>query len=599
VTLVGGNLIVTIGVSSFTVTVATINDTVIDSLAIETLPLVVGGATGIGGIIDNETISKVSLSVTDVQFWTFNEGLGTTTKNVYPTLDQTGTRTDGIAGGTNRAPTFTASGHEGAGMLFNGVWSGTSSARDGGYVALPTSVTDPLRGNGAGGGAGSLAFWIKTTQTGGTIGWDSPSVIGMENNGGVIDAQWGWLDNTGRIGFGMADDAGIMSTNPVNDNAWHHVAITHNFTTGATEIWVDGVLNSSGNRQAGATIPNNFRGLGITYDDGATSSRYLNGTLDDVRIYDKVLTAAQIKAIYAVENNALGANAVIDNDGGFERFAVTATNFTQLTITGAPVGATLSDGAGNTTTITAAGQVVNITSWTHAELGISGLGTNSAQLEIVATGVGPGNTVTQYVNIVTDATIYNGTTAGNTQTMTANADFISGGAGADNLSGLAGDDRIFGGTENDTISGGSGKDVIIGGQGSDNLSGGTEADTFKWSLNDNGITASPAIDTVTDFETAIYTAGGDRLDLRDLLVGETGATLDKYLHFNFDGTNTTLYISTSGAFTAGNVVATNLANVTNNDVQQIIFNGVNLTGGFTTDLQVINDLITKGKLITD
>jgi hypothetical protein len=46
-------------------------------------------------------------------------------------------------------------------------------------------------------------------------------------------------------------------------------------------------------------------------------------------------------------------------------------------------------------------------------------------------------------------------------------------------------------------------------------------------------------------------------------------------------------------------VATNLANVTNNDVQQIVFAGVNLTGSFTTDMQLINDLIARGKLITD
>lgn len=46
-------------------------------------------------------------------------------------------------------------------------------------------------------------------------------------------------------------------------------------------------------------------------------------------------------------------------------------------------------------------------------------------------------------------------------------------------------------------------------------------------------------------------------------------------------------------------LATNPVNVTNNDVQQIVFTGVNLTSGFTTDEQVINDLISKGKLITD
>ncbi|MFA9274719.1 MAG: retention module-containing protein [Candidatus Aquirickettsiella gammari] len=154
-------------------------------------------------------------------------------------------------------------------------------------------------------------------------------------------------------------------------------------------------------------------------------------------------------------------------------------------------------------------------------------------------------------------------------------------------------DILFGYAGNDTITGNGGDDVLIGGTGSDNLTGGSGADIFKWFLNDNGSTATPAVDTITDFN------GGDRLDLRDLLSGETGATLDKFMHFNFDGTNTTLFISTSGAFTAGNAVATNPPNVNNSDVQQIVFSGVNLTSGFTTDLQLINNLISNGKLITD
>ncbi|MBC3809791.1 hypothetical protein H8K52_20915, partial [Undibacterium seohonense] len=54
VTLVGGSLIVPAGVSTFTVTVATINDAIVDSASPESLPLVIGGVTGNGGIIDDD-----------------------------------------------------------------------------------------------------------------------------------------------------------------------------------------------------------------------------------------------------------------------------------------------------------------------------------------------------------------------------------------------------------------------------------------------------------------------------------------------------------------------------------------------------------------
>jgi hypothetical protein len=160
-------------------------------------------------------------------------------------------------------------------------------------------------------------------------------------------------------------------------------------------------------------------------------------------------------------------------------------------------------------------------------------------------------------------------------------------------------DYISAGAGNDTISAGAGADMIIGGKGSDTLTGGAGADTFKWALADNGTNAAQAVDRITDFSTGTFASGGDRLDLRDLLVGESSATLDKFVHFNWDGTNTTVSISASGAFTAGHTVGGAFADVTSGTVQQIVFNGVNLTSGFTSDLQVLNDLISKGKLITD
>jgi Ca2+-binding RTX toxin-like protein len=177
---------------------------------------------------------------------------------------------------------------------------------------------------------------------------------------------------------------------------------------------------------------------------------------------------------------------------------------------------------------------------------------------------------------------------------------LEGTSGANTLTGSDSvSDIIYGYAGNDTLDGKAGNDVLLGGQGSDSLTGGAGADTFKWSLSDNGTNAAQAIDTITDFATATYASGGDRLDLRDLLSGESAATLDKFIHFSWNGTNTTAFISTSGAFTAGHGVGGAFTDVTNNSVQQIVFSGVNLTSGFTTDLQVINDLITKGKLITD
>jgi large repetitive protein len=171
-------------------------------------------------------------------------------------------------------------------------------------------------------------------------------------------------------------------------------------------------------------------------------------------------------------------------------------------------------------------------------------------------------------------------------------DAISGGGGSDTIYGGDGADRLDGGQGNDTLDGGAGNDILIGGAGNDILTGGAGSDTFVWNLADNGTVGAPASDTITDFNTA---ANVDKLDLRDLLQGETGlgvgANLDDYLHFEKVGANTVLHISNTGAFSSGFNAA--------QDTQVITLNNVDLVTGFADDQAIIQNLLTNNKLITD
>ena len=140
-------------------------------------------------------------------------------------------------------------------------------------------------------------------------------------------------------------------------------------------------------------------------------------------------------------------------------------------------------------------------------------------------------------------------------------------------------------------------------------------DVFRWSLGDQGSTSAPARDIVTNFDAATpsQSASGDILNLRDLLVGEMHApnvgglpgavvadigNLDHYLHFSTVSTgagspvSTVIAVSTSGGYTGGvyNPGAVD---------QVITLAGVNLMAGFSTDQQVLDDLLKRGKLITD
>ncbi|MEM7293095.1 MAG: LamG domain-containing protein, partial [Pseudomonadota bacterium] len=149
---------------------------------------------------------------------------------------------------------------------------------------------------------GSLSFWIKTTQTGDNTGWRAPGVSGVEQAGGGDDIFWGWIDASGHIGLSVGNDYGTdtRSTSAINDDSWHHVVLTRNHSSGTTAIYVDGVLENSKTAGTGA-IGNAFASIGRIEDTGSTPE-YFQGQLDEVLLFDSVLNADQVTAIFTNQN---------------------------------------------------------------------------------------------------------------------------------------------------------------------------------------------------------------------------------------------------------------------------------------------------------
>jgi len=123
-------------------------------------------------------------------------------------------------------------------------------------------------------------------------------------------------------------------------------------------------------------------------------------------------------------------------------------------------------------------------------------------------------------------------------------DVLVGGNTNDTLNAGEGGDALVGGAGDDLLIGGAGGDIIFGGTGSDTLTGGsggtdTEIDTFAWNAADG----DGSTDTITDFTVG---AGGDVLDLSDLLQGEENGNLTDYLTVTSDGTNSTITVDADG-----------------------------------------------------
>src|SRR5690606_1336339 len=136
--------------------------------------------------------------------------------------------------------------------------------------------------------------------------------------------------------------------------------------------------------------------------------------------------------------------------------------------------------------------------------------------------------------LVPDSLSVDGDGSGNTLLGSAQADYLFGNGGNDMLGGLAG---------NDVLSGGTGDDILIGGLGDDILAGGSGADIFRWLAGD-----TTGSDKVLDFKPS----EGDKLDLTQLLVGEsyTAGSLDDYLQFAVVDNSTVISVSSTAGGTA-------------------------------------------------
>ena len=317
---------------------------------------------------------------------------------------------------------------------------------------------------------------------------------------------------------------------------------------------------------------------------------------------------ADASASHAASNIAINSiNTALVDVGTAETLAVT--------VGAIPVGAILSDGT-NFFTSTAGSTVINVSTWDIHNLFLMPGTTSitSATLAITSTANDAVNAVSasstsNLAFAVATANYQIGTAAADNTTGTLNNDVIVGGAGNDSLSGGNGNDVLIGGVGNDVLVGGGGSDILWGGKGNDTLTGGNGSlsdivtDVFVWRLGDQGAPGTPAIDTITDFGKAAKAAGGDVLDVRDLLVGESAnsTSLQNYLHFEVVGGNTTIHISNTGGFSADthNVGA---AFSTTAETQTIVLTGVDLAAlysGATTDAAIITNLLTNNKLVTD
>ncbi len=161
---------------------------------------------------------------------------------------------------------------------------------------------------------GTITFWMRANAPIPGPGNEGAIIFDRRTSAGTVIV----LDNAGQIFVQCSGGANSPATGYLPDLRWHHVAVTYDQAAGGlVEIYIDGFLSAqSPNASAWSWPASQQIELGRSHD--GYWKRY-DGELDDFRIYNRVLTGAEIGQIYAsdalVDVNALKLRFNFDNTG--------------------------------------------------------------------------------------------------------------------------------------------------------------------------------------------------------------------------------------------------------------------------------------------
>ncbi len=141
----------------------------------------------------------------------------------------------------------------------------------------------------------TVAFWMRVDHFGSR--WQTVVIKGVSWDDNVWKFEHAY-DNEGGIFFRVGGEGetgvGISGLTDVNDGNWHHIAGTYEKATGAANIYIDGILEAGASAAAGTAIPTNDHPL---YINLVKDGWHLDGGIDDLRVYKRVLSSTEIEAL--------------------------------------------------------------------------------------------------------------------------------------------------------------------------------------------------------------------------------------------------------------------------------------------------------------
>jgi len=144
--------------------------------------------------------------------------------------------------------------------------------------------------------------WITTTTT--SPSWQSAFSY---NISGTSNTIYGVGLYQGKPATEVSQSSGtftnLISSAAVTTNTWYHIAMSYNGST--LILYVNGVQNST--QSVSYTLPSTTNYLTIGGDNSnGTIANFLNGSAEDARIYNRVLSANEVSTI----NNSKGKDGI-------------------------------------------------------------------------------------------------------------------------------------------------------------------------------------------------------------------------------------------------------------------------------------------------
>lgn len=145
--------------------------------------------------------------------------------------------------------------------------------------------------------ARTVTMWINADA----IGTDRQMLVDISGSGNGLAMR---INGEGLEAAVVNNDARRQTWTAFTSTDWSHVAVVFDGnSSGHLQMFVDGQPAGSGNDTGFSSIPShgNGDGLGARNDSdafgGSGTGQHFAGSLDDVRIFDRALTAAEIQSV--------------------------------------------------------------------------------------------------------------------------------------------------------------------------------------------------------------------------------------------------------------------------------------------------------------